>query len=163
MFTIFFSFYLLTGCGGGGGGSGGSDDGTGGGTVSGLSQGKIEGFGSVLVNGVEWETESVKVEIEGVSGFSESDLHEGMVIKVEGNLDDSGTTGTAKKISFNDNLEGSISSVNISPSGFVKTLVVLTQTVIVEGGVTFLITMIRLSPSLPLAPATLAMSSKLAD
>lgn len=139
MFTIFFGFYLLTGCGGGGGGGGsdGSDGGTGGGTVSGVSQGKIEGFGSVLVNGVEWETESVEVEIEGVSGFSESDLHEGMVIKVEGNLDDSGTTGTAKKINFDDNLEGPISSVNISPSGFVKTLVVLTQTVIVEDGVTF--------------------------
>ena len=45
-----------------------------------------EGFDSVLVNGVEWETESVEVEIEGVSGFSESDLHEGMVIKVRGSF-----------------------------------------------------------------------------
>ena len=130
LFTILFGLNFIAGCGGG---SGGSD----GGTISGVSQGQIEGFGSVIVNGVEWGTESVEVEIEGVSGFSESDLHEGMVIRVEGSLDDSGTTGTATKINFDDNLEGPISSVNISSSGFVKTLVVLAQTVIVEDGITF--------------------------
>jgi len=102
-----------------------------------VSQGEIEGFGSVYVNGVKWETENVEIEIEGSAGFTESNLELGMQVVVEGNLDDSGTTGTATTIHFSDNLEGPISSIAISSTGAVKTLAVMGQTVIVEDGVTF--------------------------
>ena len=64
------------------------------------------------------------------------DLRIGMVVKVEGDLDVSGTTGTAATISFDDNLEGPISSITDSSTGTVKTLLVMGQTVIVENGVT---------------------------
>ena len=134
-FTIFIGLSFMVGCGGGGGGSDGAS--SGGSTTSGVSQGPIEGFGSVFVNGVEWETDSAEFEIEGSSGFSESDLREGMLVKVQGSLDAGGTTGTASSISFDDNLEGPISSITPSSSGSVKTLLVLGQTVIVENGVTF--------------------------
>jgi hypothetical protein len=121
-------------------GSSSSDNAAGGGIggtgTIGASSGAIEGFGSVFVNGVEWETNGTEFEIEGVGGFSENDLHEGMRVKVEGTFDDNGTTGTATKIRFDDNLEGPISSVTTSSSGSVKTLVVMGQTAIVEAGVT---------------------------
>ena len=141
--TIFIVFNFLVGCGGGGGGGGGGSDSTDDGgsnppaSATNVSQGQIEGFGSVFVNGVEWETDSVEIEIEGSPGFSESDLQIGMLVKVEGNLDTSGTTGTAATISFDDNLEGPISSITPSSTGSVKTLLVMGQTVIVENGVTF--------------------------
>ena len=139
--TIFIVFNFLVGCGGGGGG-GGSDSTDDGGSnppasATNVSQGQIEGFGSVFVNGVEWETDSVEIEIEGSPGFSESDLQIGMLVKVEGNLDASGTSGTATTINFDDNLEGPISSITPSSTGSVKTLLVMGQTVIVENGVTF--------------------------
>ena len=139
--TIFIVFNFLVGCGGGGGG-GGSDSTDGGGSnppaaATNVSQGQIEGFGSVFVNSVEWETDSVEIEIEGSPGFSESDLQIGMLVKVEGNLDASGTSGTATTINFDDNLEGPISSITPSSTGSVKTLLVMGQTVIVENGVTF--------------------------
>ena len=79
-FAILIGLNFMVGCGGGGGG--GSDGTSGGGSTSGVSQGQIEGFGSVFVNGVEWETDSAEFEIEGSPGFSESDLQIGMLVKV---------------------------------------------------------------------------------
>ena len=138
-FTILIGLNFMVGCGGGGGGSDSTDDGGSNppASATNVSQGQIEGFGSVFVNGVEWETDSVEIEIEGSPGFSESDLQIGMLVKVEGNLDTGGTTGTAATISFDDNLEGPISSITTSSTGSVKTLLVMGQTAIVVNGVTF--------------------------
>jgi hypothetical protein len=139
--TLYIVFNFLIGCGGGGGGGGSNSTDDGGSPppafATNVSQGQIEGFGSVFVNGVEWETDSVEIEIEGSPGFSESDLQIGMLVKVEGNLDASGTSGTATTINYDDNLEGPISSITPSSTGSVKTLLVMGQTVIVENGVTF--------------------------
>ena len=138
-FAILVGFNFMVGCGGGGGGSDGtSSRGSTPASVTGVSQGPIEGFGSVFVNGVEWETDNSEFEIEGSPGFSESDLQIGMLVKVKGNLDAGGTTGTASTISFDDNLEGPISNpITTSSMGSVKTLLIMGQTVIVENGVTF--------------------------
>jgi len=145
-FAVLIGINFIAGCSSSGGGSsnnsGGSNNNSGSGSntpasFSDTSQGEIEDFGSVFVNGVEWETDSVEVEIEGSPGFSESDLELGMQVIVEGNLDASGTTGTATTIRFDDNLEGPISSITMSSTGIVKTLLVIGQTVIVENGVTF--------------------------
>jgi len=91
----------------------------------------------VIVNGVEWETESVEIEIEGDSGFSQNDLKIGMLVQVKGNLNDDNTTGTATTILFNDNVEGPITGISESSTGAVKTIQVMGQTVIVENGITF--------------------------
>lgn len=135
-FTILIGLNFMVGCGGSGGG-GSSSGSTPLASTTGVSQGQIEGFGSVFVNGVEWETDSVEIEIEGSPGFSESDLQIGMLVTVEGSLDADGTTGTASSIRFDDNLEGPISSITTSSTVLVKTLQVMGQTVVVEDGVTF--------------------------
>src|SRR6056297_2998276 len=49
---------ILSACGGSGGGT------TTSGTTPGLSSGEIEGFGSVVVNGVKYEVEGAEVETE---------------------------------------------------------------------------------------------------
>jgi hypothetical protein len=110
---------LAASCGGGGGGSSSGGGGIGGSGVTGASEGAVEGFGSIFVNGVEFETSEAEFEIEGEVGL-EDDLREGMVVKVEGSFDDNGVDG----------------SVTTSAQGLVKTLVVMAQTIIVEDGVT---------------------------
>jgi hypothetical protein len=136
--TLTAAFLILTiSCGGGSSSNDAVSGGIGGTGTLGVSSGAIEGFGSVFVNGIEWETTGTEFEIEGVGGFSENDLHEGMRVKVEGTFDDNSTTGTATRIRFDDNLEGPISSVTTSSSGSVKTLEVMGQTAIVADGVTF--------------------------
>ncbi len=92
----------LVACGGGGGlaGIGGSGF---------ISSGSVTGFGSIFVNGVEFETNSASFDIEGVSG-SQDDLVVGMRVKVSGTVNPDGVTGTATRVEFEDQLEGPISS-----------------------------------------------------
>jgi hypothetical protein len=126
---------LAASCGGGGGGSSSGGGGIGGSGVTGASEGAVEGFGSIFVNGVEFETSEAEFEIEGEVGL-EDDLREGMVVKVEGSFDDNGVDGSATQVTYDDDLEGPIDSVTTSAQGLVKTLVVMAQTIIVEDGVT---------------------------
>ena len=65
--------------------------------------GPITGFGSVYVDGVEYETNGANITIDGVPA-TEHDLEVGMLVSVHGS--DNGTNGNAFSISFNDNLEG---------------------------------------------------------
>lgn len=65
--------------------------------------GRITGFGSVYVNGVEYETNGTSITIDDVPA-SESDLHVGMLVNVTGS--DDGTHGDAISIEFDDDLEG---------------------------------------------------------
>lgn len=92
----------LASCGGGGGGGGGTTAGGIGGT--GISYGSVTGFGSVIVNGVEYDTDSADFEVEGASG-DQGDLAIGMVVTVthDGN-------GNAKSVSYNDNVEGPVAN-----------------------------------------------------
>ena len=141
----FLMILALAACGGGGGGSGSS--GTGGlpsGAVeTGVTAGEIEGFGSIIVNGIEFETSSTEIEFEDQAPFqcspslsNDCGLKVGMLVTMDSSFDDNGTTGSAFRIRFEDNLEGPISAVVETTPGFVKTLTVLAQTVIVENGVT---------------------------
>ena len=150
----FFSIYSLlaymmvlelAACGGGGGGSsvGGNGGLPSGAVETGVSAGEIEGFGSIIVNGIEFETSSTEIEFEDQAPFqcspSPSDdcgLKVGMLVAMDSSFDDNGTTGSAFRIRFEDNLEGPISAVVETTPGLVKTLTVLAQTVIVENGVT---------------------------
>lgn len=124
---------ILVACGGGGGGS---TTPTSGSSTRSVSSGEIEGFGSVIVNGIRFNTDSAEIEVENESSSIQDDLSVGMQVVVEGSIDDNGATGTATRVRFEDNLEGPITSVTPSNTGLSKTLSVMGQTVRVENGVT---------------------------
>ena len=123
---------LVAACGGGGGGNGpdpvaGID--RGGRTIS---QGPINGFGSVIVNGVHYSTSGATITIDGQPG-TEAQLRVGQVVRVEGTVDANGTTGVARSISFDDDVEGPVQSIDLAAARFV----VLGQTVQVGASTSF--------------------------
>lgn len=123
---------LVAACGGGGGSNGtepvaGID--RGGRTIS---QGPINGFGSVIVNGVHYSTAGATITIDGQPG-TESQLRVGHVVRVEGTVDANGTTGVASSISFDDDVEGPVQAIDLAGSS----LVVLGQAVRVGANTSF--------------------------
>ncbi|MBL4850304.1 MAG: hypothetical protein JKY65_32710 [Planctomycetes bacterium] len=86
---------------------GGSKGGAGIGGSGYKASGTVSEFGSIFVNGVEFETSAATFEIEGGPG-SQADLRVGMRVVVEGSLDPGGTSGTALRVRFEDELEGPI-------------------------------------------------------
>lgn len=127
-----------TACGGGGGGTsspapapigGGSGGDTGGGTDNGgtdnggedegddpvatakdVAFGTITQFGSIFVNGVKYDTSTATIIIDGVEA-TEDDLGVGMVVFVQGTVNEDGVTGIAEVVIVDDNLKGPISAV----------------------------------------------------
>lgn len=119
----------LYGCGGGSSSDSSSTTAGIGGTGY-VSSGTITGFGSVFVNGVEFETDSSSFDIEGVSG-TQGDLAIGMVVKVNGTINEDGITGTASSISYDDDIQGPVSGLtSLSPDQ--KSFTVLGTTVIAD-------------------------------
>ncbi len=114
-------------CGGGGGDSqlAGIDR-------LGVSSGSISGFGSIFVNGVEWNTNGAAITVDGSPGF-ESDLRIGQVVKVRGRRSADGTTGTADSVEFDNSVAGPIASRDLAAGSFV----VLGQTVRVSADTEF--------------------------
>ena len=100
----------LTACGGGGGGGGT----TGTGLVSTSSVGTITGFGSVYVNGVEFETNNASYEVDDESAFDDSALAVGMKVRVKGTVNADGVTGTASSVHYDDDVEGPIDAGSLS-------------------------------------------------
>ncbi|BCR06746.1 hypothetical protein DESUT3_38150 [Desulfuromonas versatilis] len=130
--ALLFSGGLVAGCGGGGGGGGGGGPTS----TTGVSSGTIQGFGSVIVNGVRFNTDNATFVIEGDDNPSQSDLREGMIVLIDGSFDDNGTTGTATLVTRGDDLEGPVASITETTPGLVKVLSILGHNVIVENGVT---------------------------
>lgn len=118
---------LTVSCGGGGddvansGGIGGT----------GISSGSISSFGSIFVNGFEFDLTGVPITIDDQSG-TEGDLQLGQVVTVTTNIGTDGSVSVTK-VDFDYNLEGPISSAPQSdPDGLTKTFTVLGTTVIVS-------------------------------
>lgn len=107
---------LVAGCGGGGG------DGSSGGTSNpppsgGTSQtvfvsGAITGFGSVIVNGVRYDTDSAQVSIENQPA-SAMDLKVGQVVRIEATVDANGNA-RAKSVSQDDLLQGPVTAIDVA-------------------------------------------------
>ena len=117
------SALIITACGGGSGGLAGI------GGSGYISTGTVTGFGSVFVNGVEFETDSSSFDFEDVDG-TQQNLRIGMVVQVAGSINSDGITGTATHIQYADDLQGPVS--NIVTSADFKTLTVLGKTVIIS-------------------------------
>ena len=90
--------------------------------------GVITGFGSVFVNGVEYETGSTTVTTDDNSGASETDLQIGMVVTLSGEVNEDGTTGNANAISYDEQLKGPIESIDL----FTNTITILGQAVVFD-------------------------------
>lgn len=117
--TIASALVLLAGCGGGGGGSSSST-----GSLT-TSIGKIDGFGSIYVNGVKYNTDSADYTVDDESASSDDALGVGMKVKVVGRINDDGRTGTAESIYYDDDLEGPIDAASLTVSGDTATFTIL--------------------------------------
>lgn len=125
-----FGALAVAGCGGGSSSSTGSTTGAG---VK--HTGVITGFGSVFVNGVEYETGSSSVTLDGVVG-KDSNLKIGMVVTVEGSVNKDGLHGTASSINYADELEGIVTAATIAADG-TGTLTVMGQIVKIDAATVF--------------------------
>ena len=120
----------LSACGGGSSGSGITSE-----TSPTKVTGVITGFGSVFVNGVEYNTDTSIVTMEGAPS-SESSLKLGMVITLDGLINADGKNGIATHIDYADELEGIVTAANIAADG-TGTLTVMGQTVKVDTATKF--------------------------
>lgn len=118
--AIFSMAFISCGSGGGTNVAGGGIGGTG------RYAGVVSGFGSVFVNGIEFETTGTQITIDR-GNATENDLRVGMKVEVSA----AGTLASA--IVFTPEIKGPIASIN----SISNRLVVLGQTVIIDGNTIF--------------------------
>ena len=126
-FSVLLLAMFAVGCGGGGGVATTAGIDRGGITIA---VGSVTGFGSIFVNGVEYSTSGATISVDDQPG-AESDLRVGQIVRVEGSVDNTGTKGTATKITYNDQLEGPVQSIDLASSRMVvlgRTVQISTQT-----------------------------------
>ena len=90
--------------------------------------GRITGFGSIYVNGVEYSTAHANVLIDGRLG-TESELQAGQIVALEGTVNDDGRTGAATHVEFFGDVIGPVTMVDPAELKFE----VLGQTVQISG------------------------------
>ncbi len=115
----------LSACGDSGSGSVSSGDST--------MRGSITGFGSVFINGVEFETDGVSLVFDG-RVVAETDLGVGDVCTIQGSINPDATSGTAHSVSCRDELEGYVLDVSALSSGRIN---VMGQTVLITSETVF--------------------------
>lgn len=95
-----------------------------------LAIGPISGFGSIIVNGIQYDTSQAQIFVDGTAA-NESALEVGQIVAVSGSM--SGTNRTADRVEFDENVEGPIESIDIANGS----LVVFGQNVIVNSATSF--------------------------
>ena len=113
---------VLMSCSGGTGGSGSPV----------VAVGSVTEVGSVVVNGIKFDTTGASIIINGQPG-SEADLQLGQVVTVRGGLAPSGVAGTAETVVIEINAKGPIDSIDAEENS----LVVLGQRVLVDNTTQF--------------------------
>lgn len=121
------SLALLTACGGGGGGGAASN---------GTTVGVVTGFGSVYINGVEYETDSASIHMDDRS-VAETSLGVGDVCTLRGSVNADGVTGTASSVSCRDELEGYVLDLSSLAADGTGQINVMGQTVTVTADSVF--------------------------
>ena len=117
------------------GGSGGSDAPATPNTPSATDQttvGQITGFGSIYVNGIEFDTVGASYEVDDAEASDDDALAVGMVVKVEGLVSADGRTGTALKVEYDDDVEGVVEQLGPGVEENTKTFVVMSVTVVAD-------------------------------
>jgi len=121
----------LTACGGGAGGLASASDGGISGT--GNSVGAVTGFGSVFVNGTEFNTAGATIVIDG-AGATQSDLRVGQVVVVDANFDDDKAT----RIEYRAWIKGPVQAVTVQDAALGNaTLTVFGQSVATNSATNF--------------------------
>jgi Domain of unknown function (DUF5666) len=120
---------ILVSCGGGSTNLASNSGGIGG---TGVVYGPITNFGSIFVNDLEIDIATAGITTDGTT-VDESALKLGMVVKVDGTFDATNLTGTATAVTYKDNVEGPITSIDVANNQFV----VLGQTVITSSSTNF--------------------------
>lgn len=115
---------VLAGCGGGSSTTAPLD-------TNQVSMGTVTGFGSVFVNGTEWETDSATFDLDDQPG-SESGLKVGQIVLVHGTISSDGTA-SASSIEYDAEVEGTIASIDVGGDSFV----VAGQTITVDADTVF--------------------------
>ena len=101
-----------------------------------VASGSITGFGSIFVNGVEFETDSATFNVDGDSG-TQDDLAIGMIVNVNGSINDDGITGIATHVDFDDQLQGPVTLLSeIDADGVSRTFSILGINVIINSTTT---------------------------
>ena len=115
-YIVTFLFFFIVSCSSGGGGEGGTG-------VTAVSKGSITQFGSIFVNGVEFDTTNAAVNMDGMVGDN-SDLRLNMIVTVYGTINPDGLTGVAQSVVVKEVIKGIVEEKNGPDS-----IVVLGQTV----------------------------------
>ncbi len=129
--TLCSAIAVTAGCGGS---SSSEDDAS---ETSVVSRGVITGFGSVYVNGRRYATDRASFQVDDDAG-SESDLRVGMIATVRGYSDDGGRSWRARRVSYDNELKGPVSSIVADPADATrKTVAILGQAVLIDANTTF--------------------------
>jgi hypothetical protein len=98
---------------GGDDGSGVGSGGTGVSSASAVGIGSADGFGSVIVNGVRYNTDNAAFNVQDAP-----ELQLGMSVKVTGPVDNNFTAGTAATVESAAELRGMVSNINVTTGTF---------------------------------------------
>ena len=118
----------LAGINGGGISNGGTSD-------PGVVVGPITGFGSIFVNGIEFDLNGSTVTVDGVSSTGQTDLRIGQIVTVKGKINQSTGMGTADSVEYGNNLKGVVSAVDTVNNTFtvIGQMVTVTGTTVFDG------------------------------
>lgn len=118
---------FLAACGGGGG-TATVSTGAATPTANSLYAGPIQGFGSVIVNGMRFSSVGSSLVDDDGSSVKLSDLKLGMTVRINGTADDSTSLGSASSVELVHGTRGTVSAVSTGS----KTITLLNQTVKVD-------------------------------
>jgi hypothetical protein len=128
---------LLAACGGGGGGGAATSAPTGSAApaTAGVAVGPITGFGSVIVNGVEFDDGAARIGDDDGNALASSQLKLGMMVEVKGSVDVAAKLGKATDITVSSQLQGAVESVDAPNNSFtvLGVKVVVNQNTAYEG------------------------------
>jgi len=80
---------------------------------TGISNGSITSFGSIIVNGVHFDVSQAQIWMDGKQA-SEQNLQHGMVVTVYGDIDQETQAGTATEVVFRASLKGLVESIDVN-------------------------------------------------
>lgn len=112
---------ILSGCG-----SSGNQVAEGGISGTGITMGRISAFGSIIVNGIEFDTQGATFIRDNNPASSQNEYAVGEVVTIVGHVNADGKTGTAAQVSFSDILQG---TVTVKPPLLATSIQVLGQNI----------------------------------